>query len=392
MTETAATASRNGVQACWFAAAAVAIAGIFAAVAVSDGRLGLLFCIGLGLGLSLYHGAFGFSAAYRKAFRDGDVSAVAAHAVMLAAAIVLFAPVLGAGSFLGQPVGGAVAPVDVGMVFGAFLFGIGMQLAGGCASGTLYTTGGGSPRMLAVLIFFCLGGFWASLHLAAWQALPGIGAVSLGEVLGWPMAAATQLALLLAIWLAVRAAGGRVGQPLWWRGPVTAAALLRGPWPLIFTALALAILNWLTLIVAGHPWSITWAFALWTAKVAVAVGWDPSTSAFWSGGFQQAALARPILADTVSVMNIGIVLGAFAAAALAGRLAPRWRAPARSWVAAIVGGLALGYGARLAYGCNIGAFFSGVASGSLHGWVWIAAALAGTAVGVRLRPWFRLPA
>jgi uncharacterized membrane protein YedE/YeeE len=30
------------------------------------------------------------------------------------------------------------------MVFGAFLFGIGMQLAGGCASGTLFTVGGGA--------------------------------------------------------------------------------------------------------------------------------------------------------------------------------------------------------------------------------------------------------
>ena len=51
--------------------------------------------------------------------------------------------------------------------------------------------------------------------------------------------------------------------------------------------------------------------------------------------------------------------------------------PLRSAVAAIVGGLLLGYGARLAYGCNIGAYFSGIASGSLHGWVWLVAAFFG---------------
>ena len=45
----------------------------------------------------------------------------------------------------------------------------------------------------------------------------------------------------------------------------------------------------------------------------------------------------------------------------------------------------MGYGARIAFGCNIGAFFSGVASTSLHGWVWIVSALAGTVVGIRLR-------
>ncbi len=54
----------------------------------------------------------------------------------------------------------------------------------------------------------------------------------------------------------------------------------------------------------------------------------------------------------------------------------------------MIDGLLLGYGARLAYGYNIGAFFSGVASGSLHGWVWIACALPGTYVGLKLRPLF----
>ncbi|WP_323156290.1 YeeE/YedE thiosulfate transporter family protein, partial [Pseudomonas oryzihabitans] len=62
--------------------------------------------------------------------------------------------------------------------------------------------------------------------------------------------------------------------------------------------------------------------------------------------------------------------------------------PARSLIAAVLGGLLLGYGARLAYGCNIGAYFSGIASGSLHGWLWLVAAFAGNSLGVRLRPFF----
>lgn len=44
----------------------------------------------------------------------------------------------------------------------------------------------------------------------------------------------------------------------------------------------------------------------------------------------------------------------------------------------------MGYGARIAYGCNVGAFFSGIASTSLHGWLWIAAALPGSWVGLQL--------
>jgi hypothetical protein len=55
-----------------------------------------------------------------------------------------------------------------------------------------------------------------------------------------------------------------------------------------------------------------------------------------------------------------------------------------------VGGLLMGWGARLGFGCNIGAFLGGIASGSLHGWIWFAAALAGSTIGIRLRPAFGL--
>jgi len=79
-----------------------------------------------------------------------------------------------------------------------------------------------------------------------------------------------------------------------------------------------------------------------------------------------------------------------AAAAIAGRFAPVWRVPWKSILAAVLGGLMLGYGARIAYGCNIGAFFSGIASSSVHGWVWFVAAFFGNGVGTRLRPLFGL--
>ena len=369
--------------------AAMTACALYAHLLDYGARHAALLPIGLGLGVTLYHAAFGFASAYRRALVDRDITGVTAQLLMLAAAIVLFAPILAEGQAFGQGVTGAVAPVSVSMVVGAFVFGIGMQMAGGCASGTLYTAGGGNLRMVLVLVFFCVGGFWGSLNLHWWVTLPGIGPVSLPAILGWEAAVAAQLAALAILYALLRGWSGRNETPLW--QPVTAASLVRGPWPLLLAAGALAGLNALTLIVAGHPWSITWAFALWVAKGATAVGWDAASSPFWSGAFQQAALARPVLADTVSVMNIGILLGAFGAAAAAGHLAPSARAPWRSVVAAVIGGLAMGYGARLAYGCNIGALFSGVASGSLHGWAWLVAAVFGSMIGVRLRPLFRLP-
>ena len=56
--------------------------------------------------------------------------------------------------------------------------------------------------------------------------------------------------------------------------------------------------------------------------------------------------------------------------------------------AAVIGGLLLGYLARVAVGCNIGAYFSGIASSSVHGWLWFVSAFAGNAIGTRFRPLF----
>ena len=68
-------------------------------------------------------------------------------------------------------------------------------------------------------------------------------------------------------------------------------------------------------------------------------------------------------------MNIGIMIGAVLAAGLAGRYGPVWRIPWRPWLAATCGGFLQGYGARLAFVSNVGAYFSGFVSTSLHGWV-----------------------
>jgi hypothetical protein len=145
------------------------------------------------------------------------------------------------------------------------------------------------------------------------------------------------------------------------------------------------VLDAVTLLLAGHPWSITWAFSLWGAKLAQAMGYDLSQVPFWTGAFQQQALARSVLADSVSVMDFGAVLGACLAAGLASRFAPTRRIPLRPAIISLCGGLLLGYGARIAFGCNIGAYFSGVASTSLHGWLWLVGAMVGTPIGVRLR-------
>ncbi|MDP1613160.1 MAG: YeeE/YedE family protein [Sulfuritalea sp.] len=376
MTPPAAEAS--GVQRQWRVLFAIAAAAAWlAGRAAQDGwRSAALVGVGLLLGATLYGFSFGFATAYRRLIAYGDTRGLRTQLPMLALATLLFAPVLAAGEFLGQPMGGAVAPLGVQVAAGALLFGIGMQLAGGCGSGTLYTAGGGSPRMLTVLAAFCAGSFWASLHMDVWQALPTWGEFALGETLGWNVAALLQTVVLITIYVGLRR----------WDSGRDAARVD----PLLLGGLLLAVLNFATLILAGHPWTITWAFALWGAKAATLLGWTPARDAFWSAPFQSTALSAAVFEDITSLMDIGILLGAAALAAASGRFLPQWRVAPLSLAAAVLGGLLMGYGARIAYGCNIGAFFSGIASTSLHGWLWFAAALAGSWIGVHLRPRFGL--
>ncbi|RIX97559.1 YeeE/YedE family protein [Aureimonas flava] len=373
------------------AALAALLLGALALGLAQGPRQGALLLLGGALGLVLYHAAFGFTSAWRVFILERRGRGLRAQMAMLALAVVLFFPALGAGSLFGQPVAGFVSPLSVGVVVGAFLFGIGMQMGGGCASGTLFTAGGGNARMLVTLLFFVVGSVLATVHFDWWQSLPALPPVSLVETLGVGPGIAASLALFAAIAAITVLAERRRHGALETAGrPATRglARLARGPWPLLAGALALAVLNFATLALAGRPWGITSAFALWGAKGAQAIGVDPAAWAYWQAPANARALAGSVFADVTSVMNFGIVAGAMLAASLAGRFAPNLRIPARSLAAAVIGGLFLGYGARIAYGCNIGAYFSGIASGSLHGWLWLVAAFAGNAVGVRLRPFF----
>lgn len=358
-----------------------------------DPRMSLLFLIGGLLGATLYHASFGFTGGWRRMVVEKRGRGMRAQMIMIAAAAIAFIPLLAAGSAFGQPLVGAIAPVGVSVVVGAAMFGLGMQLGGGCGSGTLFTVGGGSSRMLVTLAFFIIGAVIGTAHLPWWLTLHSMPATSLGTVLGVPGGVAVTLIGLAAVagitaLIEKRAHGDIEKAPTAQRKGL--ARLLHGPWPLIGAGLLLALLNLATLLVAGHPWSITYGFGLWGTKIAQAIGVPVETWEFWTWPAQAAALNDTVLADTTSVMNFGIILGAALAAGLAGKFAPKAAVPLMSLLAAAIGGLLMGYGARLSFGCNIGALFSGIASGSLHGWLWFASAFAGSLIGIFVRPLFGL--
>jgi uncharacterized protein len=362
-------------------------------------RQGALFLVGAGAGVVLYHAAFGFTSSWRAMIAEGRGAGLRAQMLMLAATCAVFLPVLARGQIFGQPVRGAVSPVGLPVVVGAFLFGVGMQLGGGCASGTLYTAGGGSVRMLATLVAFIAGSVIGARHMPFWQAAPALEPISLVSRLGLAPSLTVSFLLFGGIALASvvieRARHGTLAESAHKstaRTPVAPrnGSAWKGPWPLVAGALGLAGVNIATLALSGRPWGITSALALWGSKVLASLGVNVGAWPYWQLAPNAAALRSSVLSDITSVMDFGIILGALLAAGMAGRFAPVWRLPAKSVLAAILGGLMLGYGSRIAYGCNIGAYFSGIASSSVHGWVWFAAAFAGNGIGTRMRPLFGL--
>ncbi|MDX2104446.1 MAG: YeeE/YedE family protein [Alphaproteobacteria bacterium] len=378
----------------WALLVAVALgsAGALAAGGALGWRGVGVWVLALGLGLALSHGGFGFAAGYRGVLAGTSSRQVRAQVIAVAVVILLGQPLVSAGGLGGLPVRGFEAEIGLELVLGAFVFGIGMQLANGCASGTLYSIGDGSGRMVIVLAAMVAGASIAALSFPAWEGLPALPALSLPRSLGLLPAVLLQGAILAGLWWGLNQLDrwrGTKAEPLF--TPMPSSAWWRGPWPQGWSALVLALLAILVMLVAGRPWNVTQAFALWGGWGVEASGLDdPYFWPYWDHPLRVELLPRAFWADITSVMALGVMAGAFLAATSGGRWHLRWPTSFGGLASAVLGGLLTGFGGILALGCNIGAFLAGVASGSAHGWVWLLAALPGCAVGLWLRPWFGL--
>jgi hypothetical protein len=349
-------------------------------------RQAALLVLGAALGVTLVHSHFGFAAPFRGLVTGGGARTARPHLLLLAAASLLFAPILAQGWGFGVRPLAFLFPAGPAVAAGAFLFGVGMPFGSACAAGLLYDVGAGYVVLLLTLAGFAAGAVLGAWQWAFWtQVLPAPPPLSLARTgLGFGGAGLVQGALLgLALLATTRAALGGQPPPARARPPAwSAARVIRGPWPTWLGAVLLAALDALVLLVRGRPWSTTAAFALGGGHLLAALGVPVASSAYWAG--RAASLHAPLLANPVVVLDLGLALGALLASALAGSFALRRPVAWRTALGAVLGGLLMGYGGLIADGCTIGGYLGGIASSSLHGWLWAAAALGGTAVGERL--------
>jgi len=146
--------------------------------------------------------------------------------------------------------------------------------------------------------------------------------------------------------------------------------MIKDAWPYWVGGVLLGLLNIIIFIYMASPWGVTTAFVFWGAWIYELFGGHPETWSFFTmQPPMMQALKGGLLNHGGSIINLGLIVGAFLATATASQFKIKKIKSKRQVIAALTGGLMMGYGARLAFGCNVGAYFSGISSMSLHGWV-----------------------
>jgi len=160
--------------------------------------------------------------------------------------------------------------------------------------------------------------------------------------------------------------------------------VFKNPFTYVTGAVLLSITQIALFASSGTPWGVSGTLANWGAWVYQLFGGSVEKWYYFSSSGAQATLKAGILSHTGTMLNVGLIAGALLATLLASQFKFKKIKSLKQVVAAVLGGLLMGYGARLAGGCNIGALYSGISSLSLSGWVFAAFLLVGAFIGSKL--------
>lgn len=386
-------------------------------------KLPLALAAGLLLGYTLTRSRFGFAGGVKRIFYRGEGSLTIALIVMLATTAVLnfgiqwFAASDGAlpAWQITDAATQAIIPGtqnvrigNISVILGAFLFGMGMIMAGGCASGTLSDFGEGEGHAWVAFPFFVL--FAAPGQYLGYvldnTALGKVGVnIWLPEYVGYWGALGITLAALLALFVFTkhyenkkRAAGRYLDPksdwldfekpikndaktPFRWRSWSAYQALFIRRWPFVAGALGLTIGATFIMITTHKAWGVTTAFVTLDQKFLGLFGLKLTSPAFDETA---KAMAGSLLTDSGTVRNIGIVLGALIAFLMAGRFKMKFKMTASDFAGYAGGGALMGLGSRMARGCNIGALYSAITNFSVHGYLFMFFLVLGAAFAIKI--------
>ena len=255
-----------------------------------------------------------------------------------------------------------VSAISIPLVLGAFLFGIGMVLAGCCSSGMFIRIGEGYLIHLITFICVIAGYFFASTHYQLlWTPfIKKAPSIFLPDYLGWGGGVAVNLIIIVLLYiLALRVEKGRT--------PSERTTYLKG-------AVCLGILSSIHIFVLKNPWSVSGAF-YWME--------DFFKNLFHGTAFS-ALKHAPITAYGSNIRNVGLLIGSLISMLFSNRFSIKKIRFGKQITKSVIGGLLMGYGICIAGGCNISSFFIAAASLSISGWIFMIALFAGTFVGIKI--------
>jgi uncharacterized protein len=363
-------------------------AGVFVVAHEIDTQYSMYWMFGLGFGFVLQRGRFCFASAFRDLFLLGHGRNMKGVLVGLAVASVGFGLVMSRQvplTSLGiYPPSAIVLPLGVHTALGGVLFGVGMVLAGGCVSGSVYRMGEG---YLASWVAFA--GVMAGLLVAAYswnwwwdKSMSHAPRLWLPHWLGHPGALVVTLIALALVYLWVLWIEHRAGMVM--PAPaelvedsegvrddvrhVLRRVFVRG-WPVMTAGAVLGGLN-VMLFTAQEPWGFTGEVSRWSIGLAGLFNAAPGPLA-GAADLPGCVLvpADGVILNHMVFLVVGMWFGSLAGAVGAGEF--KLRVPKRPvrYVQSLGGGVLMGYGAGIAMGCTIGAFFSGIPSLAVNGWV-----------------------
>jgi hypothetical protein len=168
---------------------------LFSLIANLNSKTQLVLPLAIMMGVLFITTGFGFTGAWRTFIEQKRTLGVRAQILLLGLLILLSYPIMGVGQFAEQSIHAFVRPLATGVIVGAFIFGIGMQLVGSCTSGSLVCAGRGQSKAWIALLSMIVGATLAASHYSFWQSLPMLKPFSFIENFGWQSAALFNLSL-----------------------------------------------------------------------------------------------------------------------------------------------------------------------------------------------------
>lgn len=377
--------------------------------------------IGLGLGYSLMRAYTGFAGSVNRAYKTGSTKLMRTMMFMFLISCILSAAFLIKADPTTYDLW--VNPINLGLLLGGLLFGFGMSLSSCCATGVLTDLVTGLPRAFTTLVFFCMGVYLGfpfqnteSWIKESWFTTPVgkklAGGVFMPDLFKWDgfngyLGSLLLTALFCGIVVYISYLYERKckrnntytgldseimqeheqkfdSKDYKLFSETTYNRIFAKPWTLKQGAIALSILFAVLMGVTKAGWGASTPYGIWFGKILMAFGASSKSVAAFAK-MKPGAYTTPFFQNGVSVQNFGIILGTAVYLLTAGKFKKTFTSELhitfREALLYALGGITMGFGTRLANGCNVGALYTPIANFSLSGWVFFIFLVLGSIAG-----------